>query len=333
MTKYIILVFFAVSACYFGCSDSITIHPDDCNGLPCDTCETYTPISSWDSLYDIPRSRYTISKVAYNVKRSQLIGKVYYGLSRSSFSGVFIYNDRTRETTLLSLWSYCLFSDGERMIMELPGWNGLGIYDLRTHEGSKITAIPDGFTSPSLSLDEKYIFADSSYATFRISIGDWSIEALSDSLDAPVQLDERHLIGITRLSKPRYGIRTLNLETKTLEWIDFVGLPENMNWGVSKGRFSLSPDRKRILMDVASAKGIWDKDNAGLFLLDIPSRTARKILPAQYWAHHYTPTWSSNTTFFASYHCRKDTTAMLFEYDLNGKVLRQVTFKEMKLYP
>lgn len=219
------------------------------------------------------------------------------------------------------------------MIIELPGWQGLALYDFRTKVTVRFPNLRTEFGFPSLSIHEKFIIADSAHRTFRIGIdGSWR-EALTDSLVEPVQLDQQHLIGITRMSIPRYGIRTLDLDSKKLEWIDFSGLPDDMNWGFSHHTLALSPDRTKLLMDVASVKGNMYRENGGVYILDLKTRTARNVLKRQYWIQQYLPTWSSNSTFYASYYCRKDSSAMLYEYDLNGKVLRQVTFKGMKLYP
>lgn len=333
MKKFFLPVFLLL-VCYAGCKDApVPVTPVDCDALPCDTCSTFAPISGWDSLYNKPRAKYTIMKVAFNPRRNELIGHVNKSWS-PHFNGVFIYNIMTRETSILNAWDFALFSSGDRMLVSFDGWNGIGVYDFASRSGWKITSIPDDFQVLHLSIDEKHIFADSAHRSFRITLDGSQREALTDSIVAPQQLNEKTLIGIFRFTKPREGIRTFNLESKQEQWIDFTGLPPNMNWGFAMAStFVLSPDRTRILMDVASAAGIYDRENGGLFLLDIASRAARKVLPKQHWGQPYYATWSSNSTFFASYHCRKDTTAMLFEYDLNGKVLRQVTFKEMKLYP
>ncbi len=332
MKKFFLPVFLLL-VCYAGCKDApVPVTPVDCDALPCDTCNTFAPISGWDSLYNKPDAKYMISKVVFNQHRNELIGHVKKSWS-PHFSGVFIHNILTKETTILNAWDFALFSSGDRMLVAFSGWNGIGIYEFELKEYRKITSIPDQFVRPILSIDESYIIADSSHTPYRISLDGLQRVVMSDSLIRPQQLDEKTIIGLHRFTKPREGVLIMDLETKAHKWMDFTGLPADMNWGFAEFTFVLSPDRTRILMDVASSRGIWVRENGGLFLLDIASQTARKVLPQQYWGQPWYATWSSNSTFFASYHCRKDTTAMLFEYDLNGKVLRQVTFKEMKLYP
>jgi len=329
MKSAILVTCFLGTLVILSCSDKPVAPPTTSYPLvPCDTCENGFPLSFGDSIeQNFPRAWYIIRTAAQDPTKSLLIGEYRY----KTKNGIFIQNQQTREINFIAAWGYALFKDGKRMVIQYPAWSGIGIYNIETKSMVKIA---DGeFTIPSLSLDEKYIYVDSAYLVYRISIDGLKKEAISDSLSEAVQLDQSQLIGLSRYTIPREGLKTFNLETKKIEYLDFPELSFPINWGNSYSNWSLSPDKSKILMNIASEGGIWDRENGGLYVLNIASRSAKKVLPKQYWGQPYYPTWTSNTTFFASYHCRKDTTAMLFEYDLNGKVLRQVTFKEMKLYP
>ncbi len=114
------------------------------------------------------------------------------------------------------------------------------------------------------------------------------------------------------------------------EELSFIGI-QDINWDIS-------PDRKKILVDINSKSGFMaGREVGGVFLFDLEHKTARKVLPPQYWGDIYRPRWISNHRFHGSYFCRTRTLgrslSMIWEYDLDGNTIRQVTEAWMPLYP
>jgi len=44
------------------------------------------------------------------------------------------------------------------------------------------------------------------------------------------------------------------------------------------------------------------------------------------------PIWSSNTSFVASWFCAKELSLLVYEYDLNGKPLQQLTWRNTEFW-
>ena len=328
MMNGLLLSVLILASCFAGCSNrtnpGLPLNPCESG---CDTCGNELPIASFDTSQGrYPLPRYTVTLVSMNAQRTTIVGLVNYHLQiRTPFTGLFVRDLASGKTVCMPSWGYALFSDGKRLVNEYPGFQGLGIYNLSTGEMKPL--ISGEFVKPTLSVDEKFVFADSAFRTFRIALDGSGRVAITDSLYRPRPLDTTHLVSVEES-----GVKTLDLFTGTITPLTFAGVPSGVLWGVLKNYWALSPDRTKMLVEVTGGS-LYQRSNAGLYLLDFSSRTGRRLLSAQSWGQPYIPTWTSNTTFTGTWFCVKDSTAMAFEYDLNGRTLRQLTFKEMKLYP
>jgi len=311
-----------------GCKNESPVKPPDVLPPPCDTCDTYLPLENVDSLYfNIPWPKYIICDV-YASSRGFLAGSTllqgwqnrgieYYG---------FIYNPMT--TTVIGFYGSDMFgwSHDGRYLLVGAGFNGVGVLDIETMKTYR--PVWDDYSEYSWSLDDEWIYMHRYGGTFRVRPRETNVELISYNFRGGRQIDSTHLITFSDSGLVTYNMKTA--EFHSLSW-SYLPPPSNL---IILHQWSLSPDRTKILADVPGSGGLNNptRDGAGLYLFDLKAESVRKVLPGQYWFQEYHAQWTSNSTFFASYHCRKDSTSMVFEYNLNGRVLRQVTFKEMKLY-
>ena len=147
----------------------------------------------------------------------------------------------------------------------------------------------------------------------------------------PRQMNETTIIGVDETGFSLVDIRS-GIKTKC----PFPIPNDHQQFG--PGTWDLSPDKTRALADISDQRhGFRDEygsyGDGGLYLFDFRDYTVRRVLPWQYWGPSYDARWASNNTFYATYACRKDRAAMVYEFDLNGKTIRQVTFREQKFYP
>jgi len=97
----------------------------------------------------------------------------------------------------------------------------------------------------------------------------------------------------------------------------------------------LSPDGKQILFDPLAHREKNDYYfDMGVWTLNLETLALRQIL-----LHHpharfdrQLPVWSSNSSFVATWFCAKDSSELLYEYDLNGKPLRQLTWRNTEYW-
>jgi len=332
--SFILIAISLLSMIYFmmiltGCNTDSPLKPPGGDILPCDTCETKLPITDMDSLwFDVPRPVYTIEDVFLSSRR--LLAGTYYlegWKGRGPEGGGFIYDPAN--ASVIGFYGSDMFgwSHDGRYLLVGAGFNGVGVLDIETMNIYK--PVSDDYSNYSWSLDDQWIYMHRYGGTFKVHRSGGNVELISYNFKGGRQLDSTHLITFSDS-----GLVIYNTQTKVFKNLLWSYLPPPSNLGILQ-QWSLSPDRTKILADVPGSGGLSNptREGYGLYLFDLKTESVRKVLPGQYWFREYRAQWTSNSTFFASYHCRKDSTAMIFEYDLTGKVLRQVTFKEMKIYP
>jgi len=96
--------------------------------------------------------------------------------------------------------------------------------------------------------------------------------------------------------------------------------------------YDVSLNNEFIIFQTTKKGSIPNPWNNGIWLMDTETWTARKIRGAQYWNKQYYPTWASESTFYASVYCRNDSSSMVWEFDLNGNPIRQITTKDMNVW-
>lgn len=103
----------------------------------------------------------------------------------------------------------------------------------------------------------------------------------------------------------------------------------------SKVQGDLSPDGKHVifapLKDIDRNDGYLD---VGVWTVNLETLEVRQILQRHpyYVFTYWKPVWSSNSTFIATWFCRKDSTSLLYEYDLTGKPTRQLTKRSTRFW-
>jgi hypothetical protein len=306
------------------CSDDMPTPPKTL----CDTCDTYAPVSSYDSLWGLwPYPLLRVSNTTLIPGTSILAGEVHFiGWRDISWYSGFFYDTSTRRFTYIRGGDFDFSRDGSKFLM--MGEGGIHLVDRLTMTSHLLLKGSD-YVLPRWSVDEQWVYLTTDGSTFRMRPDGNSLMLIVERFQRAWPLDDERLISF---APENSGVVIYNMTTKERTPLVFSGLPAGLRYNDSRPR-DLSPDRTKILADISTGEGILERERRGLYLFDLTTMSARQVLRGQYWGYEYYPKWTSNTTFMASYHCRKDTAAMIYEYDLCGRVIRQVTYKEMKFYP
>jgi hypothetical protein len=191
-------------------------------------------------------------------------------------------------------------------------------------------------SDPRWSLDGKYVFYNSVGGLWRVKLdGTEAMRVVSGLVGNIRELDDTRFVGFDE-----QGLFIVDKNSGVVSRDDYSLLNSDLlNFGGVHWRaWDISPDRTRILVDMFSKSGfIEGRDIGGLFLFDLKQKTARRVLPQQYWGSLFWPRWISNDRFYGSHFCRTRTPgqsmSMVWEYDLDGKVIQQITYPWMYLYP
>lgn len=124
------------------------------------------------------------------------------------------------------------------------------------------------------------------------------------------------------------SIRTFNINTGVLS----LSYRPQVRMESHPELYDISPDRQSILYETWHQGDIYEPWGNGIWVMDTATWSPRKVLGAQWWRHEYYPTWASESTFYASVYCRNDSSSMVWEFDLNGNPIRQVTTKDMHVW-
>jgi hypothetical protein len=324
LVQVVLLLFLAC------CSDDSPIIPTipPCNDISlCDTCDTGAPRNPADSSLNLPPPLYYTIMYLQKSPTSNIVAGSSALDGWNNIWGLynnFLYDQATKEITIVPGSSWVEWSNDGKKILSQFGWD-IGILTVETKQF--VTFLPSSSSQPTWSFDGEWIyFQRGSNSTWVMRINGLELRLLDNNFTSPRQFNDSLLLGLSEDTLSFFNLRT---ETKYPCGFDIPN--ENQRfWGVSTGLHQ-SPNRKYVLGEVISKHG--NPDDAGLYLFDFVNTTASKIFPSQFWGQPYRPRWSSNSTFFATYYCRKDSAAMVYEFDLNGKTLRQVTFKEQRFYP
>lgn len=314
------------------CSDEPVTpqHEPICNDLTlCDTCGTTLPRTDIDSALGLP----PFPDYIVRIKCKRPDDEWYAG--RCTRGGAFPvvnsfeFNIVTKEIRIIpgSLpveWS----ADGKKLLMDV-GWD-IGVYD---SESGEITIVAENSRESCFSNDNQWVYYTPGLQKVRIDGTDRQYLPFPrrDAFSSPRLIDDSTLLCIRKEPEKLAQLSKYNLRTGELSYCGFDVPGSDQTLG-GWDELALSPNRKMALASVYHT-GYWHSGQGGVYLFDLENVTARKVLPEQYWGNQYWPHWSSNSTFFATYFCRKDSAAMVYEFDLNGKTIRQVTFKEQKFYP
>jgi len=328
--KAFIIMSVAACAVFYACSDG---NPSKNSGTPCDdittcdTCDTHAELTHYgdSAAHNYPHAGITVMGL-----RKSPVGNLYAACSYVFSSGgsticLFHLGDPIPKIIQGGTWAEWS-PDGNLL---LYWW---GVIDVN---GEHILyEFPDGYKYPTWSLDGNRIYLLKGTTAYKMRTDGSDLTLLADSMGVVRQLNDSVLVTVLD-----GGVYTYNLNTHKREILAFSSMPANLELlkpdiGIPSdlGCWDLSPDGTKILADFGDTRGILYREDRGLYLFVFENRTVRKVLPGQYWGQAYYPRWSSNSTFFASYLCRKDNAAMEYEFDLNGKTIRQMTYTYQKFW-
>ncbi len=300
-----------------------------------DTCFNDSPYSPNDSAqYPEPWVAVTIN--VWDVTRSAttglLMGNIHV-IHGGHIAGVFVY-DPEKDALLAFVqgtaggWS----PDGNRALIE--AWDGHYIYDACTGSLRRVSLCTEMVDS-HWSLDGSRI-----EYSYRSAL--WSI----DTTGADKRCIEQGLWYLRPSAPGRYlgfdtkkGMYYYDTTTRTQEYVQLRNLPAGRLTFVADHGWDLSPNRKRVLIDIQSRSydPVVARNEGGLWLIDMETNVATKILPPQYWPTTYQPRWLSNTTFSGSFFCMTRnlarSTEMVWEWDLVNNTVKPITQPWMRLFP
>jgi hypothetical protein len=341
-TSILLLIFYvSVSFLFQRCSNDNPASPPDtpCNDITiCDTCDTFDSLTHEDSVHQVyPWSIYDVSLL-----RRTPDSKYYFGKCRYDWrdGNNFRYNPSTGKIDILKIDSTQVYwlgvtgveisPDGKSVLTNNPG-GAIFIINVESLSSHRLTTASK---FPSWSLDGERIYFYKSQGTWSMKTDGSDVRSIVNGLTIPRQFADSTILGVQSDGFYMYDMRN---DSKVK--CSFSIPNEHQKFG--PGTWDLSPDRTRALADISDKRQetpeLRDEygyyGDGGVYLFDFRTNTARRILPWQYWGPAFEPRWASNSTFYATYACRKEKAAMVYEFDLNGKTLRQVTFKEQRFYP
>jgi len=305
-----------------------------------DTCYNDDPLTYLDSA----QQQWPSMHVQYEISRIEIsaatgwwsgVGRLA-GWSALHQEGVFIYDPQAHAPIwflpkYIAHWS----PDGALLLCD-NGFYSFEIYDVATRSLLHHLQFENAVGDPRWSFDGKYVYYNSAGGLWRVKLdGKEAMRVVPGAKGRIRELDDTRFVGFD-------GQGLFFVDSRSGEWIrdDFPLIDGDLlsYAGIDELAWDISPDRTRILVDIGSKFGfIEGREIGGLFLFDLEQKTARKVLPQQYWGSLYWPRWISNDRFYGSYFCRTRTPgrmlSMVWEYDLDGTVIRQVTFPWMHLYP
>jgi len=330
LSKYLIAAVLLIWACD---EDDKSVAPRPCTDISiCDTCNNGGPRDPVDSSLNLPPSpRYIISYVQRGTSDYIFVGccelEGWNGIYQQYNN--FVYDSKTQEIRIIPGSSWLDLSPDRKKILSRYGYYDFVIIDAETYEYTTLRRESSG--NPHWSIDGQSIYYQQGGKVWSTRIIDLATTSYDANLNSPQQFNDTVIVGYKNDTLYYY-----NINSNTLSSCGFNIPSENQTFGVGYNSIELSPDRKYALGQVVPLH-VSDNDtnqyNSGLYLFDFAQKKTRRILKSQHWSNPYYQKWTNRDTFFASYYCRKDSAAMVYEFDLNGKTIRQVTFKEQKYYP
>ncbi len=320
-----------------GCDEETTIKPQPSPPIsPEDTCYNDAPLRPYDSLHQQwPMRRYGISHLSLSSKDNLWAGEYMIDgwAGQNGNWGIFIY-DPTKGYAIQFLkgWDIDWSPDGKQLLTN-NGFGGFRIFDVDKMEFISIQNM-ENYSNPCWSLDGNWVLIDYDGKKYRVRPDGTELSIYAGRGWSGRELDSTHIVAFDSESMYIY-----DRSTSLFERIVFNNLnATEFNFSGIGNTFSLSPDKSKILLDIYSVRGFFEgRETAGLFLIDINKRTATKIRNQQYWGDAYRPIWRTDSTFYASYFCRtrspKTSISMVWEFDLEGNFIKQITYPWMVLYP
>jgi hypothetical protein len=322
---------------------SVDVPPDPCSPMPCDTCDNYyppppgvkadgaVPFVCWSARGRIsPDGRY----VVYETGNSDY---VTYRERNFPIVGLLVLEIATNRTVLfLSGFfnDWCWAPDSRTVYFLRAGRQPVSSVNIETEE---VTSWPElgSFEKMYLAANARIMYLKGvPLGGTKYGIVRWDLQSgIADFIiDAPEMYNDLMVLNDSVLCALAMSkVYFLNVHTKQLQ---SVHVPALEMWnGVSEA--NLSPDGKLILFQTFGP--ISNRDgyvSDGVWLFELETLQARQVLPRHPYYRFYgeRPVWSGNSTFVASWFCRKDSTQLLYEYNLAGKPIRQLNTRYTKYW-
>lgn len=316
------------------CTDDSSVEPPPPPVDPFADCGNGDPVSSLDSLWhNWPNPKYRISRLRISPYNGWWAGDYYrYGTveGETSAMGIFVY-DPVNDIPIAQYddaWGHRWSPDGRTLILvhgfqlyriDIPSMNiknltvgfdvGLGSW---SSDGQKLFFDHTGRGSVNLDGGMYSMQPDGSEKRFEGHCGAFS-QLLNDSTFMGFKADS--LIFLQRGNLIRSARH----------------IPE-MDEFPYHDQLDISGSRNLIVFGTAHKGSILNPWGNGLWLMDTETWIPRKIRGAQWWNELYYPTWAPNGNIYGSVYCRKDSSSMVWEFDLQGNPIRQITNKTMRVW-
>lgn len=312
-----------------------------------DSCGNDQPLTTADSVLGIWRlPLWSSHYLSFSADKKYFTTSIS-DRKQNSHYGVTVVDAVTQQIILFfPYYHYAVWSPDGKYLMVFSSRDGIPtLVNMETMAQSKFTSM-SSFSKISWDEKGKYVYLSregydrdkpfpyNKWGLFRARPDGSELEYLTDSLwDAKV-LDSENLISFfPRGGYFGFNILRYHLPTRTITKDTVYGYEGNT---VDVSNVDLSPDRTKLVFD--RVPYIWEATEernqyGGVWILDLKTKQSRQVLPEQFSKHPYYPRWYSNTELLCSFYCRKDSAITTWLVDLNGKVLRQITNKNMKLIP
>lgn len=327
-----ICVLIAIILAFTGCSEDSPIEPQPVD--PFASCDNGQDVGT-DSLlyvYDFFPT-YQISHLTVSSFNGWWAGE-YKELGNRR--GIFVY-DPVSNTPIARYekaewheWS----PDGRKLLLliDVDIW----LVDVPSMALTRITDVSNeglGTRFACWSQDGKHIIATRSLdkqipvwplGTFEMKPDGSEKRLLTESLWAAKTLDTSRIVALFGDSLLIYDI---NKNTITRVFTGIGSLSRD-----SFSAFTVSPSGEHIVIH-ARSPGNYDNPWANsLYIVNSKTWEVKKIRDAQRWDKPYAPSWVSNSSFYASVLCIMDSSSMVWEFDLNGNPIKQITTRQMQVW-
>lgn len=323
------IITFLFTACLFtGCSkDNTIVQPTPID--PSANCGNWESIDVLDSIKQSwPAPKYKITRLKISSYNGWWAG--HHDEDKLSYT-IFLY-DPVADSVMKTFYGFSYFwsKDGKKFIF-FDMYSNINIFDILNGNMKIIHAGNNIPTFACWSYDDSQIIVSNSFSGDPWS-GIWKLDPDgSRVLLTPTRmvnarvLDENRILGFLQDTLCLFDIGNNSITKIFKSELTAFTDPEY---------FDVSPNGDFILLEPRGYHGYEDRmrPHNAVWLLDTHNWSVRKVLGTQAWNEAHDPSWASASTFFASVYCRKDSSSLIWEFDLNGNPIRQVSNKNMKMW-
>lgn len=331
-------IFLIVILAYAGCSDDPVIPPPPDQFA---NCKNDTHLTELDTImHRAPAPTYHISRLTVSTYNGWWAGEYQMGIPGTGVPkarGIFLYDPvsdsplATYQTAEWHEWSpdgrsLLLIIGSDIWIVDVPSLVLRKIYDWRTDSLATWFA--------TWALDGRRVFVSRPVkknslwplGTYVMNADGSERKLVTTKIWYAKQLDEGSLISITSGIIFQYDIDSDSLYRFERP---LVGV---RSAGRSIRDYDILRNRDYVVVHSRWADAIFNHQWNPLFMLDTKTWTLRQIREAQRWDVEYLPTRAGPSSFYATVFCRTDSSSMVWEFDMKGNPIKQVTTKTMNVW-